>query len=427
MIQFPCRCGHVFQLEDDQAGGLIQCPRCRLLNDIPGHGDLAAIADDGTYRLDAAPVLEHPEVVEQLARVYLPGQFDPYGRPKDLRATDEDIALVGEEPAPPKKVRHAPRYDPETGELITELEVQPDQPQAPAEEIPVAKAVIGYATVQSAGSRLSQGSALLLLLQPGNLFVMLAVLCIHMLIWPLQFLGSIQILFIVALPALSGVILAHYGNVIDEIGPLDRDELPRPVRDLEWYEDIWYPFCHMFLSLMICYLPFLPLVDQLVDRLPGRTAIGLSLAWMAAGTFFLPAVMLTLMTSGTILNLRPDRVMKVIGVCGSDYFVTLVAWIIAGGVYGWGCYGTTEYFATIMNSMGRPPVMLRPAVVFSMAIGGIYLMHWFCICVGLLYRNHYPEFPWVLQRHVRTAPFARTSVPLSADERTRRRRERPAR
>lgn len=47
------------------------------------------------------------------------------------------------------------------------------------------------------------------------------------------------------------LVLAHYGNVIDETGREARDELPRPFRDLSWADDLWGPFYRMALGLMI--------------------------------------------------------------------------------------------------------------------------------------------------------------------------------
>jgi hypothetical protein len=40
-------------------------------------------------------------------------------------------------------------------------------------------------------------------------------------------------------------------------------------------------------------------------------------------------------------------------------------------------------------------------VVVPALILGIFLMHWFCWYLGLMYRAHQEQFPWVLQRHVR--------------------------
>ena len=48
MISFACRCKHRFSLPDDQAGGIIQCPDCGRLNDVPTLDDL----DEPLHALD---------------------------------------------------------------------------------------------------------------------------------------------------------------------------------------------------------------------------------------------------------------------------------------------------------------------------------------------------------------------------------------
>ena len=60
MIEFPCPCGrYTFSVPEDMAGGLVQCPKCGRLNDIPTLSDLALIAEDGTYKVvDAVFVLQ---------------------------------------------------------------------------------------------------------------------------------------------------------------------------------------------------------------------------------------------------------------------------------------------------------------------------------------------------------------------------------
>ena len=56
MIKFPCRCSHLFTLDDEMAGGMIQCPRCGLLNDVPSLNDLQNILPDGTIDIELAPI-----------------------------------------------------------------------------------------------------------------------------------------------------------------------------------------------------------------------------------------------------------------------------------------------------------------------------------------------------------------------------------
>ena len=40
MIRFHCTCKHVFETDDNMSGGLVQCPKCGRLNDIPTLSDL---------------------------------------------------------------------------------------------------------------------------------------------------------------------------------------------------------------------------------------------------------------------------------------------------------------------------------------------------------------------------------------------------
>ena len=93
-IRFSCKCGHLFDLPDEEAGGLIQCDKCGLLNDVPLHRDLAGITDEGLYKMDEAPVLDNPETASELIYVYTRGARDLYGDEKDMRTTEEELNEV---------------------------------------------------------------------------------------------------------------------------------------------------------------------------------------------------------------------------------------------------------------------------------------------------------------------------------------------
>src|SRR5947199_948029 len=58
------------------------------------------------------------------------------------------------------------------------------------------------------------------------------------------------------------------------------------------------------------------------------------------GTFFFPAIFLTLATSGTSINLRPDRVWGVIRQCGPSYLAVVVLFALTLITYGWGIFGS---------------------------------------------------------------------------------------
>lgn len=425
MIEFPCMCGQIFRLPDDEAGGLIQCPQCNRLNDVPTLTELQQIAKDGTYKIGAAHERDSKAAAADMGYVYQKGVYDRDGNEIDLRMTPAEAAEIGiGDPIPltpdnPPRIG-APRYDPETGELITPLEIKTDGYNAPAapvdpSTIPMAKAVVNYA----AGEAVGKGGYVQIfvhLLAPMNLAVMIGVFAMHVLLWPMLMVVLAGIMFlVVGIPFVAGGILAHYGNVIEDAGPFERDELPRPLRDLGWYEDLWSPFCNVFASLLLCYGPAIILPDVLHSLPAMQPAEWLSgVTCGALGTFLFPAVLLTLQTSGSILNLRPDRLLAVIAACGRDYFLTLVIWVIAGGLYALGWGGTTLWIANLIHNLPLPTWLTSFAVVTPALAAGIFMMHYFCMIEGMLYRVHYHAFPWILQRHIpRSKPTDTVGLPPS--------------
>ena len=422
MIEFSCSCGHRFRLEDDEAGGLTQCPQCGLLRDVPRPDEMARLAEDGTYKVhgSSGPELEDPKDVAELSYIYQRGPRDAYGNEIDLRTTQADIDAVGGMPIPiapdlpPRE--QAPKYDPESGELIEPLDLKPDGREYvnPA-VIPMARATINYAS-SATSTRPSFVGALFGLLAPINLAVMFAVFCMHAVLWPLIFVSFAGIfIIIVAIPVIGALILAHYGNVIEDVGVFEKDELPRPMRDLGFYEDLWLPFCNVFGSILLCYVPCLFLPAAIV-RVPGlqTASVGLMALLAGLGTFFLPAVLLTLICGGTILNLRPDRVLGVINACGAGYFLAVVLWVVAAASYLWGWAGTSLALDMILHPSNQPVWLTSWAFALPALIAGIYLMHAFCQWLGLLYRAHFDRFPWVLQRHVSSKRTAQAPGQLTA-------------
>ena len=400
MIRFSCHCGHVFELDESEAGGLVQCNRCGRLNDVPGLGDLASIADDGTYKVEDVPT--RPQGMADMTYVYQRGTVDADGNEIDLRITRADIEAIGGEPiplnsaAPPRE--HAPKYDPETGELIRPIEVKrTEEEMVDPASIPIAKATVNYA---SAGTvkPLSWWRIFFQLFMPLNLAVIFAILCVHVLIMPLFVVVMAGIYFLAAaVPVAYCLLFAHFGNVVEDIGPNQRDELPRPLRDLGWYEDIWSPLVGVMGSLVLCYGP----AALVFLAHPSKTVMFAMLAVLGGiGTFLLPAVLLTLQTSGTSLNLRPDRLLAVINACGAGYFIAVVTWVISAVAYAWGWLGTN--FAIIKaygHDPGLPDWLVRWDITLPMLALGVFLMHYFCWGLGMLYRAHYSQFPWVLQHH----------------------------
>jgi hypothetical protein len=411
MIRFACTCGHGFELADGEAGGMIQCTRCGRLNDVPNHSDLLSLAPDGTYSLDAdAPVATDPHRLADVSLVYAKTKHDAQGNEIDLRTLpagrrlprapkpgddgDDDAEIDLKPPDEPVKVR--PRYDPETGELIRELPLirEPERPVDPS-SIPMARATINYASGQLA-RRVSPLRVVGELFMPLNLAVMFSILLLH-LFNGVVFVTSIRLIFTwPVLLILQGMILAHYGNVMDDTGRNERDELPRPMGDFSVYDDIWAPFVHMFGGLMIAYLP--PLVAA--TYIPGPSELWLMLA-LGAGTVVAPAILLTTNTSGASQNLRPDRVLAVMRISGLHYVGVVLLWAVTAPVYfiGWVgfCFCMTGLFGVGVGGS----VLNEWRVVLPCLVAGIYLMHLFSWYLGLIYRAHHEAFPWILQRHVR--------------------------
>jgi hypothetical protein len=52
--------------------------------------------------------------------------------------------------------------------------------------------------------------------------------------------------------------------------------------------------------------------------------------------------------------------------------------------------------------VGDVGILGNPLVGYGLLLASIILIHVFCWHVGLMYRAHQPEFPWILQHHIRT-------------------------
>src|SRR5882724_2543830 len=118
MIRFKCHCGNAFELHDDHAGTMIQCPKCSRLNDVPTLSELQGLDDQGGFKLDALPLVPNENYVARATRAFTSTKYDESGDHIDMRPTVADILAAGtsgesegEDPG-----KHVPRYDPFTGE-----------------------------------------------------------------------------------------------------------------------------------------------------------------------------------------------------------------------------------------------------------------------------------------------------------------------
>ena len=239
---------------------------------------------------------------------------------------------------------------------------------------------------------------LLDLVRPLNLLVLSIVFIIHLFV--LMMVCGLEMGFLTIIPVLLLtliVILAHYGNVIDEIGVVGQDELPRFMRDLNMHEDLWWPSMRVATALVLVYgLPAAMFI------LPMPVALSLAAVPFLIGTFFFPAIILTLQTSGSIANLRPDRVLGVIRQTASRYIavVLMFAFAIIPYVVAMDSLCATVLEKTLFGAgIAFPGV--RPSIALPMLCIGIFLMHAFCWELGLLYRVDGDRFPWVGRYHVR--------------------------
>ena len=446
MIRFPCKCGHGFNLTDEWAGSLTQCPRCGRAVDVPTLSDLAHLDADGTFVVDDLP--DRPAssaVVAQMHRAFSPHTVDAYGNVKDLRgpiADDGDdveevgdgdeLELLPEEPAP---VRVKPRYDPITGHLIRPLELKDDtplpvlpvlpvedDPSVPLEAIPIpaepltasdyrppqpatgrAGRSLGYAT-EGATHPINPATLAMELLMPASAIVLVILFFVYLAAALIgQLLANLSAMFSPALMLLDlplWLIAAHYGCVVEETGPHALDELPRPLRNFAISEDLLNPLMWVGLSAAICFGPAVLVCSPklaLDPQIKALTALVLGLA----GSLFFPAVLLTAITGTTLTNLRPDRVAGVIFACGGEYVLSVGMFLLAaatGGIY---------LFPLVTAHLHLDEnVVLKhvqdPVAALPMLLASVYLGHYFCWHLGLLYRAHHEEFPWLLQRHVRT-------------------------
>lgn len=415
MITFSCPCQHRFEVDDALAGESIQCPQCSRLVDVPHLDELDHLNDDGTIKLSDDFVPPPKLDLREATRTFSRDKHDESGREKDLRPTVEEFLRGGS--VDPNR-RSGPRemppaYDPFTGELIRELELKQEPEHTPPEAIPLAKPALGYATRAAVPSRYGFGLAavFLHLFHPGNLFVWMLVGLIHALnlfLLRMPLIGTLY-LFFFFFPVLL-VLAGHFGNVIDETGREEHDELPAPMRSASFGEDVWKPFVQLAIAGVLAASPTL-LAGFFFSDAPE------AVWWATAAIFYFawPAFALTAVLSGAANNLLPHRALGVIPPIGLRYLLPVVC-VVAGVEL------LTAGSAMMLNVGNRalawlmatgvpPPVtpiypLLNPLLENTLAplllLVASYLLHAAAWMLGLLYRQRHEQFPWVLQKHVST-------------------------
>jgi hypothetical protein len=190
--------------------------------------------------------------------------------------------------------------------------------------------------------------------------------------------------------------------VVEDIAVEGNDELPRPLRDLSWVDDLWGPFRQFMVSLFLSYGLFV-----VADYLPPMSRLPMKLAVLAFGTIVFPAVFLTTTTSGSIVNLSPDRLLRVMSQTGiGAYTLCVVLWAVSLVSY---TAGVLASFLTIYKLFFMPGTLpswmnVPMWVGYPMLVLGMFVMHGFCWYLALQYRRHHEAFGWAFQKHIRTLP-----------------------
>jgi hypothetical protein len=342
---------------------------------------------------------------------------DLYGNEKDLRNTQADFAGLGgpetleladDDPSEGARRAAAPKYDPITGELIRPLDVSAaKRPTAEESAVPVAKAMIAYARRRQGEAPFRASQIVPEMFRATNMVVTLVIFLVHVFLQFMLFPVMIGMwLLVPAMMIVAGLILSHYAVVVNEIATEDKDELPRPLRDFSWHDDLWGPFVHFSMAAFIAYGPLIA-----INWMPpnGVLLLAYSLSVVIWGTFIFPALFLTTTTSGHWLNLAPDRVLRVIRNLGVKYVLCVILWAAGLISYAIGIGGTMWALAALFAMPGMMPgnPWLATAIAYPLLVVGIFMMHVFCWYLGLQYRSYQPTFGWVLQSHYGKAPEPR--------------------
>ena len=404
MIRFACRCKYVFEVPADAAGTQLQCPECHRLVDVPSMEELAGLGEDGSYRISTPEAKSDPHHFEDMRRVYSKEKVDEFGDEIDLRQTHEQFLAAGTEDHFDDFAAggERPKYDPETGELVRPLEMREElKPLPPPMAVPMAQTTLNYAT-PGLQTRYSIWAPFVMLFSPINLAAMFFVLIGHLFMVMAMF--SVFTAFF-AIAIVGAGLVAHYGVVIEEIGIEEKDEVPRFLRHFNIADDIWLPFARVFLAWMICFGPG-RIVWTVWMNMKGAH-FELALAWMGldlAGLIFLPGVVLITTTSGSISNLRPDRVLGTIGKIGARYAFFVLLYAVGFAIYVVGIVLTPSHFVSIIHAKSFSSWFDYGLISWGTLIVGIFLMHWFAWLIGMEYRTGHMGFPWVFQQFERYIP-----------------------
>jgi hypothetical protein len=367
----------------------------------------------------------------------------------DRRSTLEQILAVAPPAEPLRRAAQRPRYDPETGELVREFGLappheRPDIPPGwpePASHIPpaptaaealkatpapivppalAAPPTLGYAHKRADYGRYGSGQVPiplnirpvywhtipLELFQPANVAVMGFVFLIHLVIQGLGLMTLLGALPLVLLAIwLWLVVLAHYVIILDETGPERRDEMPGVLRNVSFGDDFATPIWALFTAIAVCFGPAALAARALAwSNVPPGLIPVIVLVASSLGILIFPATLLTAATSGSVLNLAPHRIARVILAAPIKYLLSVILLIVTVAVYSFGI-GATGWLSMVGAGWAtgtKLTLWLASGLGYLALMTGIYGAHWFAWLLGKVYQEHHEQFHWVLQRHVST-------------------------
>ncbi|MFN4243773.1 MAG: hypothetical protein ACK4PI_11120 [Tepidisphaerales bacterium] len=407
---------------------------CGRLNDVPTLDELAALDDDGTLKLAPPPPPNPRLTLDEAGRAFGRSRRDNEGQAIDLRPTVDDLRDAG---APPEYEQQAgagspgtrpvparPRYDPLTGELIRPLELAPadgperspsrrsgsdrfaagpgqrpvtgDGPAAPAGGAAGVEVPSYEALAEAMFPPPSLPSLPLRLLEPVNLAVMLFAVFILLLLQLLLGPVLLGLWFIAPLPTVAAVLLlAHYANCVDDLGPGHQDELPRLLRSAELGPDIVRPFFRIAAATALAFGP----AAAALSYLDGPARFIATGVLLAAGLLLYPAMVLVTCVSQHPGNLGPVRLLGTIATLGPAYLLAVVVATAAAAAHAVTLVATADSLARLVDFPGPLSKVLSLQTSMAIAATGtllsVYLGHLAAWTLGLLYRRNEGRFPWI--------------------------------
>lgn len=399
MITFACRCSHKFTVEDDRAGESLQCPACGLLVDVPTIDDLPGLREDGSYEVtQPLPVKDDPHQMRDTPSVMRKETTDRRLSLKEflnVGTTQDDLLELRDEVRP--GVPKHPKYDPETGELILPLDVRKEVRPAPVMAAPL---TLGYAH-KAKSTTPSIMSPFAWMWRLPNVVACGVVTLFFIMMLLLASTGFL----VVFSPVLIVMLIAHYANVVDETGPTGNDEIPALLRTANIFDDFLRPFLQVVGAYVLAISPVI-LTNLYVKHLHPAMDLGFSVFLH----LMIPAILLTMITSGAFNNLLPSRIFSVVMASGWHYWVVTFVGYIAVASVGVAIFFGARCGGAVFHVLFRGPISSIPSL-FGMPIGvvmlitpfiiyaSMYLVHVYAWQLGLLYRLHHDKFDWVWQKH----------------------------